>query len=96
MAVRKAASWRVGECMTRELMAREVVREGPAARAWRAVVIELRGRLLACTRLAIGVPSLSVGWNEKSVSSLFGRNPWTITPLPNELSMLVVIDNAFP
>ena len=60
--------------------------------------IELRGRFPGCTRLAIGSPFPPVAAKEKSVSSLLSRNPppGTMTPLPNELSMVVVIDRAFP
>ena len=60
--------------------------------------IELRGRLPGCTRLAMGVPSPVVAAKEKSVSSLLSRNPppGTITPLPKELSMVVVIERALP
>src|SRR6476661_4066079 len=60
--------------------------------------IELRGRLPGCTRLATGVPSGLRGVNEKSVSWLLSRKPapGTITPLPKELSTVVVIDSALP
>src|SRR5262249_8312642 len=58
--------------------------------------IELRGRLFASTRLAMGVPSALLGAKEKSVSSLLSRKPWVIWWLPIALSMVVVMDTAFP
>jgi len=57
--------------------------------------IEERGRLPPSTRLAIGRPSLS-GAREKSVSSLFSKNPPTITRLPKPVSIVVVMEAAFP
>ena len=58
--------------------------------------MELRGRFPPSTRLAMGLPSLSAGENEKSVSSLFNRKPRTMTPLPKELSIVVVMESALP
>ena len=57
--------------------------------------MELRGRLPGATRLATPMPS-STGWKLKSVSSLFNRNPRTITWLPKKDSMVLVMDTALP
>ena len=59
--------------------------------------IELRGRLLAATRLAIGAPVLSVGAAEKSVNWLFSRKPPRVMwKAPKADSTVVVIDTTLP
>ncbi|MNT58123.1 hypothetical protein D3C72_1955410 [compost metagenome] len=58
--------------------------------------MELRGRLPACTLLAMGLPAASVAVNEKSVSWLFSKKPRTICRLPKPFSMVVVMDTALP
>jgi hypothetical protein len=58
--------------------------------------IELRGRLPGSTRFATGGPSASAGSSEKSVSSRFSRNPFTICRLPQPLSMVVVMFTMRP
>src|SRR5258708_4028308 len=50
-----------------------------------AGAIELRGRFFASTRLATGLPASS-GAQEKSVGSLFKKNPRTICRLPKAAS----------
>src|SRR4028119_839995 len=58
--------------------------------------MELRGRLPASTRLAMGLPS-SVVAKEKSVSSLLSRKPPLVMILaPKPSSMVVVMDTALP
>ena len=59
--------------------------------------IELRGRLPAATRLAMGAPVESVGEAEKSVSWLFSRKPPRVMwKAPKPDSMVVVIDTTLP
>ena len=58
-------------------------------------LIDERGRLPGSNRLAIGTPSLWV-LNEKSVNSLFSRNPLVINREPNPFSIVVVIDSTLP
>ena len=59
--------------------------------------IELRGRLPAATRLAMGSPPASVGAAEKSVSWLFSRKPPRVMwKAPKPLSMVVVNDTTLP
>ena len=55
-----------------------------------------RGRLPGATALATGAPAVSTGENEKSVSWLFRKKPWTIRPEPKMLSTVVVMDTALP
>ena len=57
--------------------------------------MELRGRLPGPTRLATGLPSIS-GSKEKSVSSLFSKNPATMMREPKPLSMVVVMETMLP
>ena len=57
--------------------------------------IEDRGRLPGASALAIGTPSRWVR-KLKSVSSLFKRNPPTISREPNAFSIVVVIEAALP
>jgi hypothetical protein len=57
--------------------------------------IDERGRLPGSTRLATGTPSTWLR-NEKSVSSLFRRNPRTMIRDPKAFSMVVVIDSTLP
>ncbi|OQB98669.1 MAG: hypothetical protein BWX79_03274 [Alphaproteobacteria bacterium ADurb.Bin100] len=61
----------------------------------RVGAIELRGRLLACTRLAMG-PLLSAASTEKSVSWLLSRKPLVMRYEPMPLSMVVVITSTLP
>ena len=66
-------------------------------------LIDERGRLPGCTRLAMGLPSASAGAIEKSVNSLLSKKPPTL-PLPpslirrapNTSSIVVVIATARP
>ena len=55
-----------------------------------------RGRLPPATALAAGVPSRFSGENEKSVSWLLRKKPWTIRPDPKMLSTVVVMETALP
>ena len=57
--------------------------------------IEDLGLLLGATALAIFVPSLGT-FREKSVISLFNRNPEDQRCDPNTLSIVAVIETAFP
>src|SRR5690349_14962662 len=61
-----------------------------------AGAIDERGRLPGPTALAAAVPSPLVGENEKSVSWLFRKKPWTIRPEPKVLSTVVVIETTLP
>src|SRR4051794_41700429 len=58
--------------------------------------IELRGRLNASTRFAVGLPS-SVGTKLKSVSSLLRRKPlFVMRRAPKPSSIVVVMATALP
>ena len=57
--------------------------------------IEERGRLPGSSRLAMGTP-LTCVLNEKSVSSLFNRNPPAISRDPKAFSIVLVIDRTLP
>ena len=56
----------------------------------------LRGRLPGATRLATGVPELSAGWAEKSVSWLVSRKPPTMWKEPMLDSTVEVMDSTLP
>jgi hypothetical protein len=58
--------------------------------------MEDRGRLPGPGLLAISLPCSSRGRNEKSVSSLFSKNPATMRRDPNADSMVFVVETALP